>query len=202
MKQKKQTFDRKKQLLDNAKLLFYENGYDNTSIRELSEASGLSNAGIYYFFKDKQDILFTILYNSVRNLNKAIKTAVCQDDEPQKNIKKMIGNLLRHVIDQKMEIYILNRESGRLNHEQTASIKKKSREAYDLVKNELEKLKEQGKLKSTNLTPAIFAILSMTNWFVRWYDPNGLLSLDELEDEITMYFFTGVLKNDEQKVVK
>ncbi len=183
-------------------MLFYENGYDNTSIRELSEASGLSNAGIYYFFKDKQDILFTILYNSVRNLNKAIKTAVCQDDEPQKNIKKMIGNLLRHVIDQKMEIYILNRESGRLNHEQTASIKKKSREAYDLVKNELEKLKEQGKLKSTNLTPAIFAILSMTNWFVRWYDPNGLLSLDELEDEITMYFFTGVLKNDEQKVVK
>ncbi len=191
-------FDRKKQLLDRAKVLFFENGYDNTPIRALSKAAGLSNAGIYYFFKDKEDILFNILYESVNNLNNTLKAAICIEDDPQRNLEKVIENLLKHVIGQRMEIVILNRENGRLNEEQTVLISKKIREAYDLVKKELAKLQEQGKLKSTNLTPAVFAIFSMTNWFVRWYDPGGALTLEELKEEITSIFFGGILKSDHQ----
>ncbi|NLB82517.1 MAG: helix-turn-helix transcriptional regulator, partial [Clostridiaceae bacterium] len=34
--------NRKEQIIEKAKILFYKNGYDNTSMRELSKATGLS----------------------------------------------------------------------------------------------------------------------------------------------------------------
>jgi AcrR family transcriptional regulator len=74
--------ERKVQIIEEATALFYKNGYDNTSIRELSKAAELSVAGVYYFFKDKEEILFSILNQSIIDLNDTIKTTVrglCQD---------------------------------------------------------------------------------------------------------------------------
>ncbi len=187
--------DRKEQIMEKATLLFYKNGYDNTSIRELSHATGLSVAGIYYFFKDKKEILFSILHESVINLNNSLKASISEKDDPIVNLTKMIENLLKHVIEYKMVITILARENERLNDEQFVIINRKKRDAYDLVKNELAKLEKQGKLKSINLTPAIFAVFSMTNWSIRWYDPDGPLMLEEIAAEMAKIFFTGVLKN-------
>lgn len=187
--------ERKQQVVDQATALFYKNGYDNTSIRELSSATGLSVAGVYYFFKDKEEILFNILNKSIIDLNNTIKTAVLEDDDPHVNLRRIIESLLGHVIKHKMEISILNREDGRLNEEQKETIAEKRREAYALMKNELSKLEKMGKLKSKNLTTAIFAVFSMTTWFGRWYTPDGPLSLEEIAAEMADIFFTGVLNN-------
>lgn len=187
------TGSRKEQIIKKATILFYKNGYDNTSIRELSEASEISVAGIYYFFKDKEEILFTILYEVVINLNNALKESICDENDPKKNLTLMIRNLLKHVIGHKMEITILTREVERLNMQQLEFLNKKKREAFDFVKNELDKLKELGELRPKNLTPAVFAIFSMTNWSVRWYNPSGSLTLDELAVEMANIFFFGVL---------
>ena len=51
--------NRKELILETAQELFYRNGYDSTSVRELAKETGLSVAGVYYFFSDKEDILFT-----------------------------------------------------------------------------------------------------------------------------------------------
>lgn len=189
--------ERKVQIIEEATALFYKNGYDNTSIRELSKAAELSVAGVYYFFKDKEEILFSILNQSIIDLNDTIKTTVREEDDPQKNIRNVIENLLRHVIRHRMEITILNREYGRLNDEQKEAISTKRREAYKAIKNQLSRLEKNGQLKSKNLTTAVFAIFSMTTWFGRWFDPSGPLTLEEIAAEMADIFFTGVLKNSQ-----
>lgn len=193
---KKTVIDKKERIIEEATVLFYKNGYDNASIRELSIAAGLSVAGVYYFFKDKEEILFCILHQSIIDLNDTIRAAIRENDDPQKNLTRIIESLLRHVIKHKMEIFILNREDDRLNANQKETIKQKRREAFSLMKNELSKLEKQGVLKSRNLTTAIFTIFSMTTWFVRWYDPKGPLTLEEIAAEMADNFFTGVLKSN------
>ena len=186
--------DRKEQIIEEATILFYKNGYDNTPIRELSRAVGLSVAGVYYFFKDKEEILFTILNQSIVDLNDTIKTALHENDDPQRNLRRLIESLLRHVIKHKMELSILNREDNRLNAQQKEIIENKRRDAYALIKDELSKLEKQGKIKTINLTTAVFNMFSMTTWFVRWYNPNGPLALEDIAAEMADNFFTGVLK--------
>jgi hypothetical protein len=62
-----------------------------------------------------------------------------------------------------------------------------------LLKNELLKLEKTGELRAKHLTSAVFMMFSMTTWFVRWYNPNGPLSLEEIAEEITTIFFNGIL---------
>jgi AcrR family transcriptional regulator len=186
--------DRKARIIEEATLLFYKNGYDNTPIRELSTAAGLSGAGVYYFFKDKEEILFSILNQSAIDLNDAIKAAIIEKDDPCTNIRRIVEYLLRHVIKHKMEIAILNREDGRLNDEQKATINRERREAVNSIKNELARLESQGELRPDNYAPAVFMLFSSTTWFARWFDPKGPLTLEQIAVEMANILFAGILK--------
>lgn len=47
-------------LLDAAELLFFENGYDATSVTDIAKASGCSIGSVYHHFKDKKAIAFAL----------------------------------------------------------------------------------------------------------------------------------------------
>ena len=41
--------------------LFVEKGFEKTSIRDIAEAGKMNSSGLYYYFEDKEAILYTIL---------------------------------------------------------------------------------------------------------------------------------------------
>jgi AcrR family transcriptional regulator len=48
---------RKNEIMTAAQSLFYENGYDNTSINLIIETLGISKGAFYHYFKSKEDLL-------------------------------------------------------------------------------------------------------------------------------------------------
>lgn len=186
--------NRKEQIIAEAIELFSENGYDNTPIRLLANKTELSVAGLYYFFKDKEEILFSIIISSLTKFNDTLKSAVCEGGDPQCNLRLMLKNLLKHVIEHKKEISIVVQEDKRLNPEQLKVINIQKRRAYDLIKEELIKLKKSGKLKSANLAPAAYSFFSMIFWCLRWYEPGGALTVEEVATDLANIYFSGVLK--------
>src|ERR1700734_197604 len=54
-------FDRRlSKILDHATAVFYEKGYEGASMRDLSRVTGLSLAGLYYYFESKEELLYLI----------------------------------------------------------------------------------------------------------------------------------------------
>ena len=53
--------DMRRTILDRAASLFVERGYDGISMREVADACGLSKAGIYYHYRDKEDLFLAVL---------------------------------------------------------------------------------------------------------------------------------------------
>src|SRR5271168_258819 len=54
-------FDRRlSKILDHATAVFYEKGYEGASMRDLSRVTGLSLAGLYYYFESKEELLCMI----------------------------------------------------------------------------------------------------------------------------------------------
>jgi len=54
-------FDRRlSEILIHATNVFCEKGYEGASMRDLSRASGMSLAGLYYYFESKERLLFLI----------------------------------------------------------------------------------------------------------------------------------------------
>lgn len=188
------TLQRKEDILKIATDLFYKNGYDNTSTRELAEAAGLSVAGLYYFFPDKETVLYTILLQSIIDLNGVVASLLNKGDELESSIRGMFTRLCEHSVHHKMELIILNREEERLSAEQRAEIRRYRREAYDALKNELLRLGDK-KMSSDEAKAIALNIFAMTTWFSRWYNPNGSKSTQELAKDMADLLFFGILKN-------
>jgi AcrR family transcriptional regulator len=48
------------EILEHATAVFYEKGYEGASMRDLSRMSGMSLAGLYYYFESKEKLLYLI----------------------------------------------------------------------------------------------------------------------------------------------
>lgn len=66
-------------ILNQAASLFVQRGYDGISMREIAEACSLSKAGIYYHFKDKEDLFVALLNANLDQLTSLLAQA-CQDE--------------------------------------------------------------------------------------------------------------------------
>src|ERR1041385_4091250 len=65
-------FDRRlAKILEHATAIFCEKGYEGASMRDLSRTSGMSLAGLYYYFESKEKLLYLVqkdLFTSVMEL--------------------------------------------------------------------------------------------------------------------------------------
>ncbi|RJX23108.1 MAG: TetR/AcrR family transcriptional regulator [Dethiobacter sp.] len=185
---------KREELLKITTKYFYEQGYDNTSTRDIAKASGLSIAGLYYYFKNKESILFNIIDKSVENLYKSLIDATNSEDSPKTNLSRIIEKVFKEVIESHMEIGLLFKEDHRLTQKHLKLINKKRRMCLEIVKREIARLKETGELKpSLNITSTAFSLIAMTNWPHFWYDPNRSITIEELSNEIKEIFFDGIL---------
>ena len=57
MKQEEKSLLSKGKIIDAAMKLFLEKGYENTTMQDIVEASGMSKGTIYHYFKSKQEIV-------------------------------------------------------------------------------------------------------------------------------------------------
>lgn len=56
-----QSKDVRQRILETAADLFMGQGFDGVSIRQIAESCNLSKAGLYYYFKDKEDLFLAVL---------------------------------------------------------------------------------------------------------------------------------------------
>lgn len=53
----KNSAELRQKIIDVAWELFYENGYENTTVNDIIQKAGTSKGGFYYYFKAKEDLL-------------------------------------------------------------------------------------------------------------------------------------------------
>lgn len=67
---------RRKDIIDAAEELFFEKGYDNVSMNDISKVVELSKATLYLYFENKEELFFAIVLRGTRILNAMIREAV------------------------------------------------------------------------------------------------------------------------------
>lgn len=71
----------KQAVLDVAKQLFVQRGYEGVSIRDIAQECGLAKATIYHHFRDKEDLFFSVLEYDLLTLHTLVMQVV-RDDQP------------------------------------------------------------------------------------------------------------------------
>src|SRR3979411_2661952 len=80
-------FDRRlAEILVHATDVFCQKGYEGASMRDLSRASGMSLAGLYYYFESKERLLFLIQKHTFSTIVQRLKKRVGGVGNPEERI--------------------------------------------------------------------------------------------------------------------
>src|SRR5579864_7466686 len=88
-------FDRRlSEILAHATDVFDEKGYEGASMHDLSRASGMSLAGLYYYFDSKEKLLYLIQRHTFTTILERLRRRLDGVIEPEARIRVFILNHL------------------------------------------------------------------------------------------------------------
>ena len=82
MHQSKHSDRQRRKILDTSYQLFLREGYTRTTVRKIIAATGLTTGTLYHFFRNKEDILVTLMNESFNDTIRAVNTLNKKCDDP------------------------------------------------------------------------------------------------------------------------
>ena len=192
--------DKKQELLRKIAELFYENGYEKTSIRDISRALGMTNAGLYYYFENKQEMLFEIMDGAIEDALVSIRREIGKIESAEDKIAWIIQAHIKFYCENKAQTKVLVYEKASLEAKYSEIIKGKESEYIELMRQVLGQIIQGNFQVSIPINVATFSLLGMLNWVVHWFKPEGKVSPDELADYITTIFLNGLKGKSDRAV--
>jgi len=183
----------REEIISAAKDMFYEHGYQKASLRDIARKVGTTQAAIYYHFRNKEEILYTIIEKSSNDLFFTLKSCLSGNRDPLEKLKKAISEHILSIKTNRKGAKIIIEDKRFLSGELNRLVKEKEKTVYNLYKNQIEELQKEKKIRNCDSTAATFGILGMINWLYHWYRPDKALSIEQLADNIINIYFHGVL---------
>ncbi len=187
-------------ILRTAARIFAEKGYHSTSMRDISRATHVSLAGLYYYCQSKEELLFLIQDNCFGRVLERLEERLRSIADPIEQLRLLIENHLSFFATNMAEMKVLSHEADSLAGEMRAHVFDKKQQYTQLARQILSDVSDRSfsERSSQNehqldLTVATYALFGMMNWIYNWYDPQGKLSVTQLVENITRLYFTGFL---------
>ncbi len=81
----------KNKILTKGRLLFWENGYDGTSMKDIAHSCGFEPGNIYNYFKSKEELLYEVLREEMtRAVSAAKHLETDSDSTPTERLRSLI----------------------------------------------------------------------------------------------------------------
>ncbi len=176
---------KRERTIEAAAQLFYDRGYEKTTLEMVADRLGVTKPFIYSHFKSKAELLADICTRGVSVSLAAINSILALDITPTAKLALLGRDFLTAVLNNQRNIAILTREEKNLEPEDFDRLSNLRREFDAKLVGLLREGIEIGEFKIKDPYVAALSIGGLVSWAYVWYRPHGRLSLDELADEIS-----------------
>jgi TetR/AcrR family transcriptional regulator, cholesterol catabolism regulator len=189
-------YDRRlSEILSHATEVFCKKGYEGASMRDLSRESGMSLAGLYYYFESKERLLYLIQKHTFSTIVQRLKGRLEQVTDPEERIRVFILNHLEYFLANQAAMKVLSHEDEALKNGFGSEVAAIKREYYRICVGLLDQLKrERGLQFSTRI--AVLSLFGMMNWIYTWHNPRVDADAAAIAGEMGDIFLRGVLGGD------
>jgi AcrR family transcriptional regulator len=186
-------FDRRlAEILSHATEVFCKKGYEGASMRDLSRASGMSLAGLYYYFESKERLLFLIQKHTFTTIVERLKARLESVSDPEQRVRIFILNHLEYFLANQAGMKVLSHEAEALKNGFASEVAAIKREYYRICVGLLDELKsDRGLQFSTRI--AVLSLFGMMNWIYTWHNPRVDADAEPLAREMSDIFLRGVM---------
>ena len=174
---------RRRELIDAAATLFAERGYSETSIADLSEATGLAAGGIYHYIGSKERLLVAICDELLEPLLERAREIVAADDTPSRQLREILRAWLAHIEAHLPHMLVFAQERHVIEREpQWRRVRAQRKSFEQLLDDVLARGEADGTMRFEDRGFALMTLLGMVNYAPQWLRPRGRLSAEEIAD--------------------
>lgn len=184
---------RTKEIIAAAAKLFKEKGYHATTIQDVADEVGMLKGSLYYHIKSKEELLYLVTKEPIRELIERQKKLMESDLSPQRKIVEFIRLHLRAFDENYPHMFVFLQEKASLSEPVQAEVAGIDFRYEALLEAILRQGIDGGQFRrELDLKIMAFSILGMCNWMFKWYYKGGRLAIDEIAHHMAEIVLNGI----------
>jgi AcrR family transcriptional regulator len=180
-------------ILAEACRLFASHGFDGTSIRDIANAVGISNAALYHYFADKNELFARIVTDVIERQFSFTEERIRPDDSAGEKLRSFMRAYADFFEANVSEAIASSRSFGALEKSPERDHAIYWRDRYEhLLREIIREGMAAGEFREGDVALTGRAVLSCLNWLHRWYSPAGSLSPVKIVDGYADILLRGI----------
>ncbi|MEJ5361958.1 MAG: TetR/AcrR family transcriptional regulator [Spirochaetota bacterium] len=195
---------RRQQIVDIAKKMFIEKGFQSTHIGQVCEELNIARGTVYQYFGNKREILYAILESIEESIDDILDPDdlrdLLKDNPSQKDIIKFntdrITECIKVILSEPIVIKLIFKDIVGIDEEVIERVDQFLKHLINIVSRDIEEIKKKGLYKKT-LNAEITAIMligSVMFLVYQFYKEKKDVTDKEVINSLVTHYFSGVLK--------
>jgi len=180
-------------ILRTASQVFAQQGFEGASMRDISRATGVSLAGLYYYFETKQHLLYLIQSTTFTFVLETLRSRLHGVHEPARRLRLLVLNHIEYFLSHPNEMKVLSHEEDALGDPYSDKVQAIKRRYYALAREIFDSIAAEGLAPGIHPRVAVLSLFGMMNWTYKWHKPGIDPDAAELTAAIVGLFLHGVL---------
>jgi AcrR family transcriptional regulator len=179
---RRQGSDTKTEILDIALSLFVKKGYHETSMQDIANIAGLTKGGLYYYIKNKDDVLFLLHERFIIEGLRRLRIVAAESLDPELKIIELLKKHLEIIDCYKNDITLFFDCMKYLTSDKKKAVQIKRDEYEQIFVQALEEGKKQGVFQFADSHIIVLYVLGACNFMYTWYKPGKGKTIEELSE--------------------
>lgn len=141
---------RRQEICEAALPLFFEKGFNETSMREVAAAAGIGKSTLYDYFMSKEEILVLYFEHEVQEVTRQAMQIAVQDLSVTDKLSRIMHAHMEQLVDNKNFYLRLTAEAQRISADGQKKIQLRRHAYQDLLSTLIEEGVRKGEFRSVN----------------------------------------------------
>ncbi len=179
-------------ILRGASKVIARDGFEGASVRSMAAKGRVGLSGIYYYFKNKDELLYAIQHHAFTTLVDSLKVRLAESDLPEKKLRAIIENHFQFYVDNSDEFRVCVHEIESLSGRYYKNVLELRQEYFQLVRSVVSKVLRKSQYE---IDMATFFLFGSLNWVYMWYDPEKNADISKVSSQFLKVFLNGINKS-------
>jgi len=170
-------------------------GFSETSIRDVAAETGFSLGGMYYYFKNKEDLLFLIQEKTFGSLLEIQEKAMTDGGTATERLHRLVTTHLAYFLSHFNELKVCTFELETLKgerYEHIAQLRRRYFMCVAKVVGEMNGVAADQVEHDRRVRHRTLFIFGMLNWVFMWYDREKDGPVNDLSEEMMTMVMNGL----------
>ncbi len=186
--------DRRVDILKSAAAAFRRRGYHGASVDEIASALEMTKGNLYYYFRNKEEILFACHEYSLDVLLVLLEDVQAAESTPDVKLRTLVLAFVHLILDELQGTALtldLQALSPPLLRQVIARRDVLDRGLRTIIQDGM----DQGLFRPGDPKMVAFAVMGAVNWISKWFDPAGAMTSDEIAAAFADYLVGGLVRS-------